>query len=146
MRNPLWRLKTLPWLVLLQNAALTVVIATVLDILLVVALSSLPLNGAGRALIPLLNLLAVVLPILAGIGMGALAVLLMERFFRQVFLDTGILWALAPCLALMLILKELIFRVPALLQVPALAVALSYPTFVGIVLGIFVKGKRYWRY
>ncbi|HEY9876970.1 MAG TPA: hypothetical protein V6D29_00880 [Leptolyngbyaceae cyanobacterium] len=140
MRNPLWRLKTLPWLILLQNAALTVLIATVLDILLILALSSLSGLGGGRALVPLLSILGVVLPILAGIGMGALAVLLMERFFRQVFLDTAVLWALTPCLALVLILKGLI---P---QVPDLVVALSYPTFVGIVLGVFVKGKRYWRY
>ncbi|HEY9880285.1 MAG TPA: hypothetical protein V6D29_17650 [Leptolyngbyaceae cyanobacterium] len=140
MRNPLWRLKTLPWLILLQNAALTVLIATVLDILLILALSSLSGAGAGSALVPLLSLLGVVLPILAGIGMGALAVLLMERFFRQVLLDTAVLWALTPCLALMLILKNLIPQLPSLL------VALSYPTFVGIVLGVFVKGKRHWRY
>lgn len=33
MRNPLWRLKTLPWGTLLLAAALTVAIATVADII-----------------------------------------------------------------------------------------------------------------
>lgn len=135
MRDPLWRLKRLPWPILLQDASFTILIATALDNLLILALAF----SGGLALInlPLLNML---LPFAAAVGIGALAVVLMERIYRHILLDTAVLWALVPCLALVLILKSLI---P---QIPTLFVSLSYPQLVGMVLGIFLNSKRHWRY
>lgn len=138
MRDPLSRLKTIPWLILLQNAALSVLAATALDLVLLQALSWLPRNGIA-GLLPLLQLLFVALPFLAGFGIGGLALKLMERIFSQVYLDTATLWGMVPCLALALGLK-------GLLPIPGLIVGLSYPQVVGVVLGIFLTGKRHWRY
>lgn len=141
MRNPWWRLKSLPWLMLLQNAGLTVSLATLVDILLFYLLSLL-LNSQGspgliRTLLPPVFL---VLPLLAAFGIGALAVFLLERFFTSIYIDTAILWALVPCLGLILLIKGLI---P---EIPTVVVGLSYQQLVGIVLGIFVAGRRHWRY
>lgn len=138
MRDPLRRLKTLPWLVLLQIAALTVLIATGLDILLLQLLLLLPRNGWGP-LMPFLSLLLIVLPFVVGLGLGALAFLLMQRFFRQIYPDTATLWALVPCIALLVFLK-------GLLPIPTFLVSLSYPQVIGIIVGVFLTGKRYSRF
>lgn len=135
MRDPLWQLKRLPWSILLQAASFTVLIATALDILLIFLLSL--TGGFGLISLPLISLL---LPFAAAVGIGALAVVLMERIYRNILLDTAVLWALVPCLVLVLILKGLIPQIPTYL------VSLSYPQLVGMILGIFFKGKRHWRY
>ncbi|HEY9738342.1 MAG TPA: hypothetical protein V6D06_18745 [Trichocoleus sp.] len=139
MRDPLRRLKTLPWAILLQNAALTVLIAAVLDFIFLLLLNQLPTALLEGGFSVLLNLLFLVLPVLAMAGVGALSVILMERFFQVVYLDTAVLWALVPCIGLMLFLKGLIPNLPEVL------VGLSYSQIVGVVLGVFLKGKRYWR-
>lgn len=135
MRDPLWRLKRLPWSILLQDASFTVLIATALDNLLIVLLTL--SGGFAIATLPLIGML---LPFAAAVGIGALAVVIMERFYRNILLDTAVLWALVPCIALVLLLKDLIPQIPAFL------VSLSYTQLIGIILGIFFKGKRHWRY
>ena len=141
MRNPWWRLKTLPWLGLLQNAGLTISLATLVDLVLFQLLALLvrqPTSaGIARAVLPLLGWL---LPLVAAFGIGALAVVLLERFFDWIPLNTSTLWALVPCLGLILFIKGLI---P---EIPALAVGLSYQQLVVIVVGVFVQGRRHWRY
>jgi hypothetical protein len=137
MRNPFWRLKSLPWAILLQVALVAVAIATAADLLLAQGLALL-LGNAGEGLLPLLRVLLAVLPIAAGFGLGALALTILERWFRQIYLDTGVLWALVPCVALVLFAKNF-------LPIPALLVTPDYPTIVGVLLGIFVVGKRHWR-
>lgn len=131
MRDPLWRLKRLPWLILLQDALLAVLIATVCEYLLIVL-------GVVN-LYRLMPLLPILMPFVAAVGVGALAVILMERLFRNVLLDTAILWALVPCLALMIWIKQSIEVLPTFL------VYLSYAQLVGLLLGISLKGRRYWR-
>lgn len=140
MRNPLWRFKSLPWIPLLQNALLTVLLATVLDIALFFILgalfrawpegTSIVLQGG---VVELLLLFAV-----AG-GIGALAVILMERVFRSIMLDGAVLWALVGCLVLVLYLKRF-------LPIPTLLVGISYVQFVGLLLGLFSQGRRHWRW
>jgi hypothetical protein len=137
MRNPFWRLKTLPWITLLQAAGLVVAIATVADLSLTILWTALLNSDIGR-LETLLQLVVLVLPLVMGYGMGAMAILVMERLFKQVYLDTAVLWALVPCIALVLFLKA------SLLPIPTLLVLMGYPQVVGVVLGIFVTGKRYW--
>jgi len=66
-------------------------------------------------------------------------VILLDRFFTQILPDTATLWALIACLALILWLKSL-------LPLSAVLVQFSYPLFVGLLVGVFVKGRRHWRY
>lgn len=138
MRNPFWRLKTLPWAILFQNALLTVFIATLLDIALfgfTVLLSNqfqqgslIPGGGVGVTLVVL---------VAAG-GIGALSVILMERLFRRVILDTATLWALVACLGIVLFGKSF-------LPVPTFLVSISRLQLIGIILGLFAQGRPYWR-
>ncbi len=137
MRNPFWRLKSLPWAILLQVALAAVAIATIADLLLAQGLALL-LANVGSGLLPLMQLLFMALPIAAGFGIGALALTVLERRFSQVYIDTGVLWALVPCIALVLFVK-------GFLPIPTALVAMSYPLIVGVLLGIFVVGKRHWR-
>lgn len=137
MRNPFWRLKSLPWSVLLQVAALVALLATAADLLLAQVVSVLT-QGLAGPLLPFLRLIILVLPFAAGFAMGALGILILERLFRQIYLDTAVLWALVPCILLMLFLKSF-------LPIPAFLVMVSYPQLVGTILGIFVVGKRHWR-
>ncbi|MEO1068688.1 MAG: peptide chain release factor 1 [Cyanobacteria bacterium J06638_6] len=137
MRNPFRRLKSLPWAILLQVALLAVAIATAADLLLTQGLALLIAN-VSSGLLPLLQLLFMVLPIAAGFATGALALTILERWFTSVYLDTGVLWALVPCLALVLFAK-------GFLPIPTGVLTLSYPLVVGVLLGIFVVGKRHWR-
>ncbi len=138
MRNPFWQLKHLPWLTLVQCALLTIAIATGLDILLQLLLIQLaqvwPASGgiAGGQFTALLLLL-----LTAG-GIGALAVILMEVLFAKVFLNRGTLWALVGCLALVLWIK-------GFFPIPTIFVSLSQLQLMGMVLGLFSKGRVYWR-
>jgi hypothetical protein len=140
MRNPLWRLKTLPWLPLVQNALLTVLLATGLDValqtLLVLSFQALP-GGTGAALQG--GVVQLLLQFMAAGGIGVLAVILMERVFRNVMMDTAVLWALVVCLALALYVKSL-------LPIPTFLVGFSYIQFVGLILGLFSRGRSHWRY
>jgi hypothetical protein len=73
----------------------------------------------------------------AAVGVGALAVYLLKRFYPQVLINTASLWALIPCLLLFLFIKSL-------LPIPGL-VNLTYPQLLGIIVGVFWKGRPYWR-
>jgi len=140
MRDPLWRVKALPWVPLLQNALLTVLLATVLDIallLLAAGLANVWPQGTSAALQG--GLVGLLLQFVVAGGIGALAVILMERVFRDVRLDAATLWALVGCLALVLLLKSL-------LPIPVFLVGLSYLQFVGMMLGLFSQGRSHWRW
>lgn len=67
MRNPLQRLKYLPWLILLQVAAIATAIATVLDALFVLGLGLAPVLFNGLA--PVMPLLFPLLLFAAAVGM-----------------------------------------------------------------------------
>ncbi|NEQ31328.1 MAG: peptide chain release factor 1 [Leptolyngbya sp. SIO4C5] len=133
MRNPIERLKYLPWLILLQIAAVTAAIAALLDAVLALGLAPI-LFGV---LAPSLPLLLPVLLFATAVGIGALAVFVFERFFQhQVLITTNVLWALVPCLGILLWLVSL-------LPLPSLFVGMDYFRLVGIILGIFWRGRRY---
>lgn len=76
--------------------------------------------------------------IATAVGIGALAVYLCERWLPQVLLNTSSLWALVLCLLLGLVLKSL-------LPLPSLLLDLSQFTLVGVIVGVFWKGRPYWR-
>ena len=137
MRNPFWRLKSLPWASLLQVAGLAVLLATAADLLLAQAFGIL-VQGLAGPLLPFLRLVMLVLPLAAGFGIGALGIVILERLLSNLYLDTGTLWGLVPCIVLVLFMKGLV-------PIPRSLASVGYPQLVGSILGIFVVGKRHWR-
>ena len=137
MRDPLRRLKFLPWRSLLQVSALTNLIVLILDFLIGVEYQRSPvvrqvLNSLYTPPLGIITTLAV------AVGVGALAVYLLERFYPQVRLEANTLWALVPCLALLLLVKSL-------LPVQPILVNLDQTQLMGILVGIFWQGRPYWR-
>ena len=70
--------------------------------------------------------------------MGALAIVLTDSFFRQIILRADTIWALIGCVLLILLVKSW-------LPIPALFLGFSYFSMMGIIVGAFTKGRRYWR-
>jgi hypothetical protein len=70
---------------------------------------------------------------------GALAVLICEIAQPQVVLNTSSLWALVLCLIVSLFVK-------GALSVPSLLLNLSETFVIAMIIGVFWKGKPYWRY
>lgn len=138
MLEPLRRLKFLPWRSLLQAAVITMFIVAALDYLLV--LGSMQNDAIGRVVsfvyAPPMNIL---LTIAAAVGIGVLAVYLLERFYQQVIINTPSLWALVLCLIVVLFLKSVS-------PLPSLLVGFSEIEAVCIILGVFWKGRPYWQY
>jgi hypothetical protein len=132
MADPLRRWKYQPWRSLLQVSGLTILIVIFLELLLSVGDRQGTLSTLYRP--PL----GTIVSFTTAVGVGAFAVYLLERFYPQVFLTTSSLWALVPCLALVIFLKSL-------LPVPPLIVQLSYLHLIGVIVGVFWKGRPYWR-
>ncbi|MCY7324105.1 MAG: peptide chain release factor 1 [Phormidesmis sp. CAN_BIN36] len=138
MNDPLRRLKFLPWISLLQISLITVLVAIAFDVLLMRTATAVPviLNLLSK----LLNSpIGVLVKLAVPVGMGALAVAILERWFRQVMITNSTLWALVPCVALWLLLKSFVPFPTAL--VPEIDVF----SLVGVVVGVFWKGRPYWR-
>lgn len=138
MNNPWHRLRWLPWRSLILVSVLTIALAAVLDFLLIQGLtqSAIIRSALVFLLSPPWSLLAIAA---TGVGIGALAVLLFERLPKQVLIDTSTLWALILCLILGLGLKSL-FPLARILT------GLNYTQVIGILVGVFWKGRRYWRW
>lgn len=141
MANPFRSLKYLPWSDLLKSAVVTIAIASAIDYLFIMGLVALERSG-GAATVPdgILFLIAAVLPLAVYFALGALAVLVTSRLFRQVILTANTMWALVACMLLALFVRSL-------LPIPGLFIGgVSYLAMMGIVIGTFVYGRRYWRY
>ncbi|MBW4662920.1 MAG: peptide chain release factor 1 [Chroococcus sp. CMT-3BRIN-NPC107] len=143
MSNPLRQLKYLPWRSLLIIAGMTFVIVTTVEWLLWLTYNQLD-EGTQLAIV---NLLAATLysPLLSlftvgaiGAGIGALAVFLLERLEKRIFINAGILWALILCLIIGLVIRNYI-------PMPALFTGIDQLQLIGMILGVFWQGKRYWR-
>lgn len=138
MNDPLRRLKQLPWLPLFLVALLTFFWASVLEWLLALGADNVNLvrNALLMLFAPPLNLLML---IAIAIGIGALAVLFLEIMYPQLMITTGTLWALVLCVFC-------VGFVRSLLPSPLALLTPSYSMLIGILLGVFLKGKPYWRY
>ncbi|MGB3790295.1 MAG: hypothetical protein WA949_19960 [Phormidesmis sp.] len=140
MANPFRSLKYLPWTDLLKSAVVTIAIATAIDYLLATGLVTLARSGAA-ARVPngVLFLIANVLPLAAYFAVGALAVLVTSRLFHQVILTANTMWALVGCTLVMLFVRSF-------LPIPGLFIGgINYLSMMGIAIGTFVYGRRYWR-
>ncbi len=138
MNNLIRQLKRLPWRWLLQNAAIATLLLIAIELLLKFGLDVDSSNTVERVLsilyAPPFDL---IIPIITAIGMGAFSVYLCER--QQPFLlNSSTLWALVFCLLLGLFVKSLLPVLPFL-------TSLSYYAFIGILVGVFWKGRPYWR-
>ncbi len=137
MNNPLRRLKQIPWTALFWVSLLTLFWASVIDLLLRLGLIYVDL--IGRALTLLFTPpLGIVVGLAAAVGLGALALIFLEILYPQLMISTGVLWALLLCLFLAVVVRSL-------LPLPTILLNPSYSTLVGAMLGIFLKGKPYWR-
>lgn len=134
-RNPFGRLKQLPWLSLFLDALLTVLCVSIVEVLLLVA-TSVPIVAQILTLL-LSPPLGILTEIAIGLGVGALAVVLLERFFPRIRIDSGSLWALLLCLIVAIAVKT---------QLALRLVDLSQTVMIGMLVGVFWYGRRYWRY
>jgi hypothetical protein len=115
---------------------MTVFSVTVLEVALLAGIYQVPaLEFAFRRMMA--SVLAIVVMGAIAYGVGALALLLLERLHAHVRPDAGILWALIGCLLLLVWIKSL-------LPLPSL-VGLNQLVLIGIMMGVFTTGRRYWR-
>jgi hypothetical protein len=137
MNDPLRRFKSQPWKPLSQVAGLTTLLVILIEgVLSWILTQSDPLP---RSLSPQLSPpLGIIVTVAAAVGVGILGVYLCERWQSQAMLNTASLWALILCLIVGLVLKSL-------LPLPAILVRLSFNMVVGVVVGVFWKGRPYWR-
>ncbi|MEQ9671263.1 peptide chain release factor 1 [Coleofasciculus sp. G2-EDA-02] len=133
----MYRLRSLPWRSLLEVSGITVAIAIVLEIIIGLGFTQSP---AIRQMLQFLYTppLGMIISLMAAVGFGVLAVYVLERFYPQVLINSSSLWALIPCLALVLGLKSL-------LPLPPFLVSLSYANLVAVIVGVFWKGRPHWR-
>jgi len=138
MTDPWRRLKFLPWRSLFQVSALVTIIVVVLEFLLALGYTQ---STVIRSLLSILFApsLELLLTFAVALGVGALAVYMLERFYQQVSINTASLWALVLSLAVL-------FLVKSLLPLPSVLVSLNEVQLIGIILGVFWKGRPYWRY
>jgi hypothetical protein len=139
MANPLHRLKFLPWRSLFLLSSLVTLVVIAIDLSLIV---SYDLSPALARVLSLMygGSLGILVQFASVVGVGALAVYLLEKFFSNVAVSTAVLWALVFCLAVCLVLRSF-------LPVPARVVNLynNETQLIAIVIGIFWKGRPYWR-
>lgn len=138
MRNPLQRLKYLPWLPLSLTAFATALITFVGETMLSVSIEYSPVvrNASVLLFAPPLGLFTL---FALSFGIGALAVYWLERVYPQIVINTAILWALVLCVILAFFLKSL-------LPLPVNLITPGQFVMVGMLVGIFWKGRRYWRW
>lgn len=137
MHNPLRRLRQLPWVPLFLISLLTLFWASVLELLLGFASVYLPLVNQALSILfaPPLN---IIMGLAVAVGLGALAVLFLEIVYPQLMINSGVLWALVLCLFLLVVVRSI-------LPIPTSLLEPSYAMLIGSMLGIFLKGKPYWR-
>ncbi|GAB4366472.1 MAG: hypothetical protein Kow00121_03890 [Elainellaceae cyanobacterium] len=137
MRNPFQRLKYLPWLPLSLTGLATAVITYVFEYVLLLSYQYLPPAQAVLNLLfaPPLSLL---IGFAVALGIGAVAVFWFEAVYPQISINTGVLWALVLCVLLAIALKSF-------LPLPVNLFTFNQLLLIGVVVGVFVKGKRYWR-
>ncbi len=138
MRKPLDRLKLLPWRSLFQAAFVAVVLlALPVDVLLLLASRYSAQSPAFESLLNLLlsPLFALIISLGLPIGLGALAVYVLERIDRS-SISTGSLWGLVLCVFLLLLLEKVL-----LLGAPGF----SMTVLALIAVGVFWKGRSHWR-
>jgi hypothetical protein len=138
MNDPWRKFKLQPWRSLLIVAALTTIVASSLDNIIIWILTR---SESAIAFFYSLSSssLGSIIYLAVTVGFGAFSVFICEIIQPEVVLNTSSLWALVLCLIVSLFLKEAI-------SVPSLLLNLSQVFSIGMIVGVFWKGKPYWRY
>ncbi|NET44822.1 peptide chain release factor 1 [Okeania sp. SIO2B3] len=137
--NNIWqRLKSLPWqeLLLVSFIATLTVVAT--EVLLILSFTYFFVLLKPLSMLFSSPIFGVLIPIGAAVGMGALAVYLLEFWQKQWLLNNSSLWALVLCLFIGLLLKSLF-------PLPPVLVSASRASLISLAIGVFWKGRPYWR-
>jgi len=135
--NFLRRLKLLPWREMLQISALVNCIVVGLELFLAWGLIQSEVFGKIFTLL-FGSPLGILIPFAIAVGMGALAVYFLEYWQQQFLLNRISLWVLVLCVLLGLVLKSF-------LPIPDNLASLSETALIGITVGVFWKGRPYWR-
>ena len=135
MSDFLRRLKILPWREMLQIAAIVNLTVLGIELLLVWGTKIPAISNALRLLYS--SSLGTLIPVAIAVGMGALGVYFLEYWQQQFLLNRANLWLLVFCLFLGLFLKSLLL--------PPFLISLSEITPIAIAVGVFWKGRPYWR-
>ena len=140
MFDPFRRLKYLPWNELLQVALVTIVLMIAIDW---VFFQIVRIPAIRPTVAQLFNSPVSLLIFLgASVGVGALAVAIMEGWFRRIVITNESLWALVPCIALWLWLRSFL---PETVLPQLLTPTLGLQSLMAVIVGVFWKGKPYWR-
>ncbi len=139
MNDPIQRFKSQPWQQLFLVAFPTVLLASVVDFLFKILFQSVP---ELQKLFLSSNFFSSLILFGAGVAMGALAVYFCDFRRSKLFLNAGSLWALVLCLIIALAVINLILN---LIPIPLFLVNWSQLTVIGILVGVFWKGRPYWR-
>jgi hypothetical protein len=143
MGNPLDSLKRQPWRPLLLSAGLATIGLRALEaVLAVVMLRSRLWQEFLASLFE--GPLGLMVVLLIYVGLGALAVLLLETKFSPGRIYVGTLWTLVLCIILSLLglwLIQIFVPIPGLGLVGA-----NEQMLLVVVVGVFLKGQRHWRY
>ncbi|MFB8798591.1 MAG: peptide chain release factor 1 [Microcoleus sp.] len=137
MSNFLRRFKLLPWREMLQISALVNSIVVGLELFLGWGFIQ---SQLFRNVLKLLfgSSLGMLIPFAIAVGMGALAVYFLEYWQQQFLLNRISLWVLVFCILLGLLLKSF-------LPIPPFLASLSETALIGVAVGVFWKGRPYWR-
>jgi hypothetical protein len=135
--NFLQRLKLLPWREMLQISALVNCIVVGLELFLVWAWIQSEVFGKIFTLL-FGSPLGILIPFAIAVGMGSLAVYFLEYWQQHFLLNRISLWVLVLCVLLGLVLKSF-------LPIPPLLASFSEPALIGVTVGVFWKGRPYWR-
>lgn len=137
MNNFIQRLKNLPWSSLLQSVALTYLIVAIAEVLTLWVITQSPAFKQMMLLL-LTPPLGMLILFAVGVGVGVLSIYLIEIQPSKVFLNVPCLWALFIGLLIVLFLYKSIFT-------PVIFLSTSQITTMGILIGLFWKGRPYWR-
>lgn len=137
MSNFLRHFKLLPWREMLQISALVNSIVVGLELFLAWGFIQ---SQLFRNVLKLLfgSSLGMLIPFAIAVGMGALAVYFLEYWQQQFLLNRISLWFLVFCILLGLLLKSF-------LPIPPFLASLSETALIGVAVGVFWKGRPYWR-
>jgi hypothetical protein len=140
--NPWRSLTQLPWRSLMQAAGLAILSVLVLEGLVPLAAAYVP---GIETLLTLLfgGPLSGLVSLAVAVAIGAWAVVCLE-WVDAGCITTKSLWGLVLNLTIALVLRTYTFT--ALLPIPQWLLGLSEVSVVGLILGVFLRGDRYWRY
>ncbi|WP_416667149.1 peptide chain release factor 1 [Egbenema bharatensis] len=137
MSNPLRQLKYLPWLSLALTGFATALMVFIGEVILLVSAQYVP--GVANVLQILFSpVLVMVVWFAIAFGIGTLAVYWLEKVYPRLVITAGVLWALVLCVILAILVKSLLPLTVNLVGVDQILMA-------GILVGVFWKGRRYWR-